>query len=235
MHNPTMKLAVLLVAAALVATSAAAAAATQTRAASTGVTLTLTATAHTVRAGTPWRFVLRAKDANGNALPASADVRVLAYGQKFDDVGLFGFKGVLSRTYRWSPLLGGTTPTLEAKVTIGRTTKFVRYVVHVNGDTGRPQFRATLTGSAHTAAPGGSWHYLVRAVDARGNSIQGTAIVRVIAHGQIVDTVGWFGFKRRILRAYSWSPQLSGAFALMQAKVVGPGGTRIVTYPVHVT
>jgi len=126
------------------------------------------------------------------------------------------------------------TAEVEARVVVGRDVRTVTYRVHVVGETGRPRFTAMLIGSSHRAVPGTAWRFLVRALDAHGNSIAGTAIVRVVAAGRIVDTLGWFGFRRRILRAYHWSPSLRGSIALLQAKVVGPGGTRTVVYPVRV-
>jgi nitroreductase len=227
-----MRVVAVLFAVALLATGVSAAAPGRTNAPS--LVVTLTADGKTARAGQPWHFVVRAVDAQGHAVRASARVRAIAYGESIDTVGWFGFNGVLRRTYRWSPTLGGATAQLEAKVVGPRATRVVRYSVHVVSDTGRPRFRATLVGSSHAATAGAPWHFLVRALDAHGNSIQGTAIVRVVAGGRIVDTVGWFGFKRRILHAYRWSPTLRGSVALLQAKVVGPGGTRTVVYAVRV-
>ena len=52
--------------------------------------------------------------------------------------------------------------------------------------------------------------------------------------GRVVDTIGWFSFNGVLHRTYRWSPTLRGQQALLQASVVGPGGTRTVGYIVHV-
>jgi hypothetical protein len=224
----------LLIAGLLFATSATAGAALRTRTTAASSSVTLTAASHTAHAGKPWQYEVQAVGPSGQALPGTVVLRAIAFGHTFDKIGQFGFKGTLRRTYTWSSMLGGTSPIIEARVTIGQTTHVLRYSVHVNADTGKPRFHATIVGSGHVARPGSSWYFIVRALDQNGNSVHGTAIVRVVADGQFVDTVGWIGFKKKIVRTYSWSPVLRGTLALMQARVIGPGGTRTVAYAVHI-
>lgn len=202
--------------------------------ASAQLRFTLTGTGHVARPGAAWTFTLRVVDAAGRPVPASAIVRVRAYGSTLDTIGAFSFKRPLSRTYRWSAKLRGVAAELQARVTTRTVSRLVSYRVQVSGSTGHPTFKATLVGSSHAALPGSQWHYLVRALNSHGDSINGTAVIRVLAHGEIVDTVGWFGFKRRILGSYRWSPELRGSVALFQATVVGNGGTRTLVFPVRV-
>jgi hypothetical protein len=198
------------------------------------VRISLAGSTHLARPGAPWRFTLRVVDAAGRPVPASATVRVVAYGTTLDTVGAFLLKRPLSRTYSWSPKLRGVNTELQARVVARGVSRLVSYRVQVSGATGHPKFTAKLLGSSHAAVPGASWHYLVRALNARGDSIRGTAVIRVVVRGAVVDTLGWFGFKRRILGSYTWSPALRGSLALFQATVIGDGGTRTLVFPVRV-
>jgi hypothetical protein len=101
--------------------------------------------------------------------------------------------------------------------------------------TGNPLFRATLRGDGHVANVGTPWHFVVRAVDLHNRPVPGTAIVRVRQKGKIVDTIGWFGFRKGVVRrTYHWAPILRGSYVLLEAKVIGPGGTRLLGYAVKV-
>jgi hypothetical protein len=202
--------------------------------AATHLKIILAGTGHVSRPGTPWRFALHVVDAAGRPVPASATVRVKAFGATVDTVGAFTLKGSLTRTYRWSSKLRGVTCELQARVVARGVSRLVSYRVSVSGVTGHPKFTAQLKGSSHAALPGTPWHFLVRALNARGDSINGTVVIRVVAHGDVVDTVGWFGFKRRIVGSYRWSRALRGSVALFQATVTGNGGTRTLVFPVRV-
>src|SRR5207245_1392743 len=133
-------------------------------------------------------------------------------------VGWFGFKGTLRRTYRWSPQLQGERALLQAKVVGPGGSRFAGYAVRVVSDwpssTGNPTFQTRLTGQSHTAVARAKWRFTVRAVNTDGAPFNGTAIVRVLSRGQIVDTVGTFGFKGRLSRTYRWSRQLRRSSAL---------------------
>jgi len=100
--------------------------------------------------------------------------------------------------------------------------------------TGNPRFHATLRADGHVVTAGSPWHFVVRSFDSANQPIPGTAIVRVRHAGRIVDTVGWFGFKGVVRRTYRWSTTLRGSYALLEAKIVGPGGTRTLAYAVRV-
>jgi hypothetical protein len=229
-----MRFSVVVLAAALLVTGASTGAAGPASTSASAFVVTLTADGRRAQAGKPWHYVVKAVDASGRPVKGTAIVRVIAYGETLDTVGWFGFNGRLRKTYRWSGMLGGSSALLEAKVVGARATRTARYPVRVVADTGRPRFRVTLAGSGHSAKAGAPWQFVVRALDAHGNSIQGTAVVRVIVKGQIADTVGWFGFKKRIVRAYRWPRTYRGSVARLQAKVIGPGGTRTVVYAVRV-
>ena len=224
---------VLLGAAALLGTTGAAAAQAN-RSTAVHFRATLTAATRLPFAGPQWRYSVRAVNANGRAVPASALVRVLVDGRPLDTVGKFGFKGTLRRSYRWSTTLSGLAAVLQAKVTGPGGTRTVRYPVRIRPYTGRPAFRTAVSGATRTPRAGVKWQFVVRAHNSAGQSVSGTAKIRVLLHGKVVDTVGWFGFKGSLRKTYSWSPTLKGQRALLQVNVVGPGGTRTVEYAVHV-
>ena len=96
------------------------------------------------------------------------------------------------------------------------------------------RFRVTLTAQNRRPRAGARWWYVVRAVRTDGKRFSGTAIMRVVAGGKVIDTIGWFGFKGRLLRTYRFNSILKGKRATLQAKVIGPGGKRIVGYLVRV-
>jgi hypothetical protein len=190
-------------------------------------------------AGERWRYVVRAVDAHGRPIAGSARLQVVVGGHVVDTVGLFGFKGRLRRTYRWSEQLAGEKASLRARIVGPGGTKTAAYAVRVRsgstaGVTGHPQFRASVRGQNRQPVAGAKWRFLVRAVGTKGAGFSGTAIVRVVVHRRIVDVVGWFGFKGTLRRTYRFSPRLRGDAAIFQAKVVGNGGTRTVGYAVRV-
>ena len=177
-------------------------------------------------AGEPWRFVVRSTDAAGHPVAGTAIVRVLVAGRTFDTVGWFGFNGVLRRTYRWSRALGGAKALLQVTVTGPEGKRTAGYAVRVVADSGKPRFRATLLGDDPKPRAGVPWRFALRAFDGAGNPVGGTAILRVVANGRIVDTLGWFRFDGLLRQTYRWPSALRGSSALLQATVVGPGGTR---------
>jgi hypothetical protein len=224
---------VLLGAAALLGTTGVAAA-QMNRSAAVRFRASVTAATRAPVAGPRWRYSVRAVNVNGRAVPASALVRVLVDGRPLDTVGKFGFKGTLRRSYRWSTTLSGLSAVLQAKVTGPGGIRTARYPVRIRSYSGRPAFRVVVAGGNHRPRAGAKWSFVVRARNATGRGVQGTAKVRVLLHGKVVDTIGWFAFKGSLSKAYSWSPTLRGQRALLQVSVVGPGGTRTVAYAVHV-
>jgi hypothetical protein len=224
---------VLLAAAALLGASGAAAA-QKHRSAAALFRASLTGTTRVPFARVRWGYSVRAVNASGHAVPASALVRVLVDGRPLDTLGKFGFKGTLRRSYRWSPNLRGLAAVLQAKVTGPGGTRTVRYPVRIRSYSGKPAFRVILSGGTRRPLAGASWRYTVRARDAAGHGVPGTARVRVLIHGRVVDTVGWFGFKGSLSKTYRWSSSIRGQRALFQASVAGPGGTRTVAYAVRV-
>jgi hypothetical protein len=196
--------------------------------------VSLGATTHEPAAGKHWVFVVHARDARGRPVTASALVRVVVDGETVDTVGMFGFRGALRRSYTWSPTLRGSSAVLEARVVGPGGTRTVAFPVRVLAVSGHPDFRASIAGASRKPLAGRRWAYVVRAVDAGGRAVAGTAVMRVLVRGRVVDTIGWFGFSGTLRRTYRWSPSLRGSRALIQASVVGPGGTRTVDYPVVV-
>jgi hypothetical protein len=96
------------------------------------------------------------------------------------------------------------------------------------------RFRVRIGGESHASAVGAKWVYSLRAVDARGRRVGGTAVVRVLVGGRVVDTLGWFGFKGSLRRSYRWAPEFAGTRAVLQVTVIGPGGTRTARHAVRV-
>lgn len=180
-----------------------------------------------------WRYSVRAVNAAGQPVPATALVRVLVDGRPLDTVGQFGLKGTLRRNYRWATTLRGLSAVLQAKVKGPGGIRIASYPVRIRSYSGKPRFRAILGGGTRSPRAGAPWPFVVRA-SAGGRGVSATAIVRVLVHGRVVDTVGWFGLKGTLRKTYRWSPTLRGSRALLQATVVGPGGTRTVAYAVSV-
>jgi hypothetical protein len=233
-HNASVRTTiVLLVAAALLAATGAAAAQKQTISAAR-FHASVSGATRLPFAGHRWRYSVRAVNANGRAVRASALVQTLVDGRKLDTIGQFAFKGTLLGSYRWSTTLRGLTVVLQAKVTGPGGTRTVRFPVRVRSYSGKPTFRAFVGGQTHTPTAGAAWRFSVRARNALGRGVPGTARVRVLLHGRIVDTVGWFGFKGFLRKTYRWSPAIRGQRALLQVSVAGPGGTRTVAYAVRV-
>jgi hypothetical protein len=225
---------VLLAAAALLGGATGAAAAQTHRSAAALFRASVTGTTRVPFAGPRWGYSVRAVNANGRAVPASALVRVLVDGRPLDTIGKFGFKGTLRRNYRWSTNLRGLAAVLQAKVTGPGGTRTVRYPVRIRSYSGKPAFHVVVDGGTRRPLAGASWRFVGRARDAAGRGVRGTARVRVLVHGRVVDTVGWFGFKGSLRETYRWSPTIRGQRALLQVSVAGPGGTRTIAYAVHV-
>lgn len=188
---------------------------------------------HRAVAGEPWRFTVRATTADGRPARGTVVLRVLMGGRVADVLGVTRFSGTRSTAYRWSPLLAGARAVLQVTVVAADTATRVGYPVNVVGKTGKPRFRVTLSGGGHAARVGAPWRFVVRAHDAAG-AVGGTAVVRIVVGGHISDTLGWFAFDGRLTRSYRWTKRLRGRLALVQVRVVGPGGSRTAGYMVRV-
>lgn len=233
-HNASVRTTILLLAAAVLLGTTGAAAAHKQQSSAAHFSASVTAAKHSPFAGRRWYYAVRAVNAAGQAVPASALVKVLVDGRPLDTIGQFGFKGVLHRSYRWSTILRGLRAVVEAKVTGPGGTRTVRLPVRIRSYSGKPTFRVVVRGGTRTPLASANWTFSVRARNAAGRGISGTARVRVLLHGRLIDTVGWFGIKRSFRKTYRWSPRLRGQRALLQVSVVGPGGTRTVAYAVRV-
>jgi hypothetical protein len=91
----------------------------------------ITASAHTVRAGAPFRFIVNAVDADGKPAAGTAKMRVFLGSDPVDTIGFLPFTGTLTRTYRFSPLLKGKDVVLQAEVEGAGGTQRANWPVHV--------------------------------------------------------------------------------------------------------
>jgi hypothetical protein len=233
-HNASVRTTIVLLAAAALLGTTGAAAAKKQQSAVAHFRASITSAKHSPFVGRRWRYSVHAVNAAGNAVPASALVRVLIDGRPLDTVGQFGFKGTLQRTYRWPTILRGLRAVIQAKVTGPGGTRTVRLPVRIRSYSGKPSFRLSVSGGTRTPLARAPWSFTVRARNAAGRGVAGTARIRVLLHGKVVDTVGWFGIKGFLRKTYSWSPRLRNQGALLQVSMVGPGGTRTVAYAVRV-
>ena len=229
-----MRTAIVLLAAAALLGITGAAAAHKQQSATAHFRASVTAAKHLPFAGRRWHYSIHAVNANGRPVPASALVKVLVDGRPLDTIGQFGFKGTLNRTYRWSTLLRGIRAVVQATVRGPGGTRTVRLPVRIRSYSGKPAFTLGVSGGTRTPLARAPWTFAVRARNAAGRGVAGTAIVRVLLHGRLIDTVGWFGMKGLLRKTYSWSPRFRGQRPLLQVSMVGPGGTRTVAYAVRV-
>ena len=185
-------------------------------------------------AGERWVFVVRAVGRHGRAVAASAVVRVLVEGEPVDTIGVFGFRGVLRRSYSWSPTLRGTSAVLEAKVTGPGGKRTAMFPVRVRSVSGRPRFHAAVAGVSRRPQAGQPWSYRRTRDRYRGPSCRrnGGRPRPRRRPGRRHD---------RLVRLRRLAPpdvplvaEAAGTNALLQASVVGPGGTRTVGYSVRV-
>jgi hypothetical protein len=101
--------------------------------------------------------------------------------------------------------------------------------------TGEPTFTVTLTGESRTPTAGQAWSYTVLAKSKQnGAAAPGTAKMRVYVDGELVDTLGFFGFVGELVRTHVWPKSLSGKAVEFQAEVEGDGGTQRVVLPLTV-
>jgi hypothetical protein len=86
---------------------------------------------HEARAGTPWRFVVKART-GARPVSGTAIVQVLVGRQVVDTLGWFTFRGTLRRTYRFSPQIRGRSGVLlSAKILFVGGSKRATYPVRV--------------------------------------------------------------------------------------------------------
>ena len=183
--------------------------------------------------GRPWRFAISAITRAGRPVASTAIVRVLVGNRVVDTIGWFGFKGTLHRSYRWPVALAGSSATLRVTVPVGHVGYAGSFKVRVADTTGRPRFNATLSGGGRAPTPGTPWPYVLR-ISRDGRPIDATAVVRIIGVSQVLDTIGWFQARGRLEGVYRWPRNLRGQTVALQATVLGPGGTRTVTYRLRV-
>jgi hypothetical protein len=94
--------------------------------------ITITGSTQTVRAGAPFRFTVRAVDANGKPAAGTAKMRVFLGTEPVDTLGFFQLQnGTLTRTYRFSTLLKGKDVILQAEVEGAGGTQRANWAVHV--------------------------------------------------------------------------------------------------------
>ena len=100
----------------------------------------------------------------------------------------------------------------------------------------RLRFSATLTAPTPTPRVGEPWRYAVYVRDLKGRRIQAVAKEQVVLRGttRTIDVIGWnkfFGVRRN---TYRWPAVDRGKSLLFQIRVLGPGGTKIINYPIRV-
>jgi hypothetical protein len=93
--------------------------------------LSVSGATRTPLASRPWTFVVRARNAAGRSVSGAARVRVLLHGKAADTVGWFGVKGLLRKTYRWSPKLRSQRALLQVSMVGPGGTRTVAYAVRV--------------------------------------------------------------------------------------------------------
>jgi hypothetical protein len=98
----------------------------------------------------------------------------------------------------------------------------------------RVGFRASLRAPTHTPSVGKGWTYVVTARYPSGQPASATVVARVLDRGKVIDTIGWNGFKGRFRDTYRWPDSDRGRSLVFQARVIGPGGSTILTYRVRV-
>ena len=111
-----MKTTIVLLAAAALLGATGAAAAQKHQSAAALFRASVAGSTHVPFARTRWGYSVRAVNANGHAVPASARLRVLVDGRPLDTIGKFGFKGTLRGSYRWSPNLRGLAAVLRRTI-----------------------------------------------------------------------------------------------------------------------
>lgn len=86
---------------------------------------------HEARAGTPWRFVVKAQTGS-KPVSGTAILQVLVGREVVDTLGWFTFRGTLRRTYRFSPQIRGRSGVLfSAKILAAGGSKRATYAVRV--------------------------------------------------------------------------------------------------------
>jgi hypothetical protein len=130
---------------------------------------------------------------------------------------------------------GGTTaaaPPTTAPITVTTPEDTARAAAK---PTGKPRFDVQLSGESPRARAGRPWRYTVRATAKGGGKAGGTAKMRVFVDGELVDTIGYFGFDGTLSRTHRWPTVLRGKKGVvLQAEVEGDGGTQRVNFPVTV-
>jgi hypothetical protein len=94
--------------------------------------VTLTGSSHTVRAGEPFQFTVRAVDGNGKPAAGTAKMRVFLGTEVVDTIGFIPLRnGNLTKAYRFSKLLKGKDVILQAEVEGAGGTQRVNWAVQV--------------------------------------------------------------------------------------------------------
>jgi hypothetical protein len=97
------------------------------------------------------------------------------------------------------------------------------------------RFTATLSAPTHSPKVGRAWRYTIYVRNLpEGNPIMATAKRYVTLNGRKIDTVGWNKFRGAFRGTYYWPRVDRGKPLLFQAQVVGPGGTKTLSYPIRV-
>jgi hypothetical protein len=198
------------------------------------VRIAISGAGHRPAAGRKWSFAVHAFTQAGHPLTGTVIVRVRVGNRVVDTLGWFAFAGNLRRSYLWPQALAGSTAALTITVLTGRTSYARSYPIRVADTSGNPRFRATLAATTRAPLPGKPWRYRLRIYGTHPGSLDATAIIRTVSGNHILDTVGWFATRGQLEGVYRWPHQLHRQAAALQAVVIGPGGTRTITYHLHI-
>jgi hypothetical protein len=100
--------------------------------------------------------------------------------------------------------------------------------------TAAPAVHVSISAGGRAPMPGRVWRFEMQARDAAGRPVPGTAIVRVVAGGVVVDTVGWYGFSGTLRGSYRWPVALAGSAAIFRLTVLAGRRSVVGDYRVRV-
>lgn len=94
--------------------------------------VSLTATTHDPHVNAPWTYTVRVTGFRGRRVDAVVSPRIVYKGKTVDTLGYYGFKGSLTRTYKWPSSTRGKSLEFVARVQALRRIVYVRYTVAVS-------------------------------------------------------------------------------------------------------
>lgn len=95
-------------------------------------------------------------------------------------------------------------------------------------------FKVTVVADTHAPAVGTPWHYTIRAKNADGTAVTGTAMPAVFQGNTRLDGIGWFGFSGIYKGTYTWKSEWRGKPLDFVADVQANGGVESAKYAITV-